>query len=402
MGLIATKHNAVATGPLGRGQTIALTGAGLLLIAVTYGLARFAYGLFVPGFRESFGLGSAQVGAIGSASYAAYCLAIVPALVFSPQLGSRAMATIAGSVATAGMALIALSPNAVILTAGVVLAGFSTGLSSPPLAQAVARRVRNDSQDRLQTVINAGTGLGVMLAGPVALIALDSWRAAWLVFAVLAAGATIWAAWSVPSAKSTSSEESESRRVLLPDPLVPRGAPRLLAAAAMAGLGSSAIWVFGRDVLSQQGLSDQAATIAWIVLGASGLVGAAAGDVAGRLGLAPTWVISVLAIGVSTALMVLVPGSTLGANVATGLFGGAYVAMSGLLLIAGAKTYHQHPAAGVGLAFLVLALGQTVGGSALGIVMNLLGSQVSFLAAALVAGLASCLVPSNGREARID
>ena len=33
-----------------------LVSAGLAMIAVTYGLARFAYGLFLPEFREAFSL----------------------------------------------------------------------------------------------------------------------------------------------------------------------------------------------------------------------------------------------------------------------------------------------------------------------------------------------------------
>ena len=56
----------------GRWRTAQLTGAGLALIAACYGLARFAYGLFVPAFSDEFGLTAATAGAIASGSYAAY------------------------------------------------------------------------------------------------------------------------------------------------------------------------------------------------------------------------------------------------------------------------------------------------------------------------------------------
>ena len=47
------------------------------MIAVTYGLARFAYGLFLPEMRESLDLSETVLGLIGAGSYAGYCLAIV-------------------------------------------------------------------------------------------------------------------------------------------------------------------------------------------------------------------------------------------------------------------------------------------------------------------------------------
>ncbi|MBD0253747.1 MAG: YbfB/YjiJ family MFS transporter, partial [Rubrobacter sp.] len=56
-----------------------LVAPGLALIAVTYGLARFAYGLFLPEMREAFDLSPSLLGAIGSGSYLGYCVAVVVA-----------------------------------------------------------------------------------------------------------------------------------------------------------------------------------------------------------------------------------------------------------------------------------------------------------------------------------
>ena len=41
-------------------------------------------------------------------------------------------------------------------------------------------------EPRLQTVVNAGTGLGVLVSGPVALVVADDWRVAWAAFAAVA------------------------------------------------------------------------------------------------------------------------------------------------------------------------------------------------------------------------
>jgi hypothetical protein len=79
-----------------------LVAPGLATIAVTYGLARFAYGLFLPEMRESLGLSDSMLGLIG----AGYCLAVTGALVFTSRAGPRFMAVAAGAVAIAGMAVV--------------------------------------------------------------------------------------------------------------------------------------------------------------------------------------------------------------------------------------------------------------------------------------------------------
>jgi hypothetical protein len=88
-----------------------LVAPGLAMIAVTYGLARVAYGLFLPEIRESLDLSETALGYIGAGSYAGYCLAIVAALVFTSRTGPRFMAVAAGAVAVVGMAVVAALPR---------------------------------------------------------------------------------------------------------------------------------------------------------------------------------------------------------------------------------------------------------------------------------------------------
>lgn len=144
-----------------------LVPAGLAMIAVTYGLARFAYGLFLPELREAFGLDAAVLGLIGSGSYVGYCVAITIALVYTSKVGPSFMAVAAGLTAVLGMALVAAAPNAPFLAAGILIAGSSTGLASPPMAEAVSRVFDGSRQDRANTLINSGTSVGVALSGPV-------------------------------------------------------------------------------------------------------------------------------------------------------------------------------------------------------------------------------------------
>lgn len=385
---------------LSRGRTVHLTAAGLCLIAACYGLARFAYGLFVPVFREAFDLDAAVTGAIASASYVAYCAGVIVSAALTPRLGARAVAVGAGCLATLGTALIGVAPGAAVLTLGVVIAGSSTGVASPPLAHVIAHRVAAGVRDRIQTTVNAGTGLGVLVSGPVALLLQGQWRGAWLVFACIAAGVTVWVALAVPAARAAPGDaawpEGHERASHAP---LPKGSSRLLAAAAVMGTASASTWTFGQDLLvTVGGHSPTASTIAWITLGACGLLGAATGSVTGRIGLPATWLVSMLGLGATTAVLATAPEHYLLAVTASGLFGGLYIALTGILLIWSTQVFDHQPARGVGAAFLLLAIGQAGAAPLLGALADRTDLTAAFWAATVLALIGSLLAPSPTRS----
>ena len=137
------------------------------------------------------------------------------ATVGTARWGPRRVAIAAGLAAAVGTGLIAGAPNAVVLAVGVVIGGSSTGLASPPLAAAVTRWVPAERADRVQTVVNAGTGLGVSVSGPVALLLFHSWRLAWAVFCVLAVLVTIWTAIAVPGGADPGSASPPTAPVVV-------------------------------------------------------------------------------------------------------------------------------------------------------------------------------------------
>ena len=66
-------------------------------------------------------------------------------------------------------------------------AGSSSGLASPPMGEAVATAIAEESQDRANALINSGTSIGVALSGPASLLLTEQWRIAWGAFALVAA-----------------------------------------------------------------------------------------------------------------------------------------------------------------------------------------------------------------------
>lgn len=387
--------------PASRPGPARLAAAGLALIAVCYGLARFAYGLFVPVLREEFGLDGATAGALASSSYLGYCVAIVLATVATARWGARSVTLAAGITAAVGTGLIAAAPGTAVLACGVVVAGSSTGLASPPLADAVTRSVVDSSADRVQTVINAGTGLGVLVSGPVALLTTYDWRAAWALFALLAVAVTVWAGATVPRMPPAAGPGGPRPGVrgLLPPAWAPAGAPRLFAAAGAMGLGSSAVWTFGRDVAVGSGaLSPSASTLMWIVLGAAGLLGAFTGTLTAATGIGRAWAVAMPLLGAATL------GPALGvpwlAFAAAALFGAVYIGLTGLLLLWGTRIYAGHPSFGVGAAFLLLAVGQSIGSPLVGTLSDLTTPGTAFGAAACCLALGALLRPRSGGRTR--
>lgn len=366
--------------------TASLAAAGLAVIAVCYGLARFAYGLFVPAFTAEFGLGAAAAGAIASSSYAGYCVAVVVATLATVRWGPRAVATAAGLAAVLGTGLIAIAPGVPVLAVGVVVAGSSTGLASPPLADAVARWVRAEHADRVQAVVNAGTGVGVAVSGPVALLLSGSWRLAWATYCGIAVLVTVWAAITVPGDRTRRTSAGGG-------PWWRPGTNRLLLAAAALGVGSAAVWVFGRDVVVSAGVSPAASTLMWIALGVAGVAGAFTGDLVARTGLGRAWAAGMLLLAAATATFALVPAVVPAVFAAAALFGAVYIGLTAVLLVWGTRAYPDTPALGVGAAFLLIAVGQALAAPVLGLLSDLVTAPVAFGAAAVVAAAGTLALP---------
>jgi predicted MFS family arabinose efflux permease len=366
--------------------------AGAALIACCYGFARFTYGLFAPVFTETFGLTSTVAGVIGAGSYIGYCAAIVVSLVLTDRIGARPVAVAAGIVATVGMSIVALAPSNVVLAAGVLIAGCSTGIASPPLAAAVAQFVPPAAEDRAQTVVNAGTGIGVVLSTPIALLLMGQWRLAWGVYAIVSAAVTIWVARAVPATST------QPRRAPLEQPWRP-GVLGLLAASFLMGIGSVAVWTFGRELVTTVGgLDATLSSLTWIVIGAAGIAGALAGDAVQRIGLRNAWVIATLTMASASLLLAAAPSAFAAVMVAAALFGGAYIALTGLLLLWSIRVYPDSPSVGVGLSFFTIAAGQAVGAPAVGALIDGWGARTAFVLFALIGLSAVALRPAPARE----
>lgn len=265
---------------MNRQTSLSITG--FSIIAVTYGMARFSWGLMLPDIRQAIPFTPQVAGFIASCSYAAYCMSIFMASYLIARVGPRLPALLAAIAAAAGLFILATSAHSTMLAIGLFIAGLSSGLASPALAGAVNDRIAPDRQLHVNTTINAGTSGGIILSVPVLFFMPGGWRAACVVFAIMAL-LCLPALWRyLPSSAAKSRESTPKVLSIVRKP----GMFRLLGIAFISGMASAAWWSFGPEILMRHTELDSAATnVLWLISGGAGIVAIFTGSMARRIGM---------------------------------------------------------------------------------------------------------------------
>jgi predicted MFS family arabinose efflux permease len=266
-------------------------------------------------------------------------------------------------------------------------------------------------QDRANALINCGTSVGVALSGPAALLVGGQWRIAWAAFALAGVVVLAWNAAVMPrvavaadrggraglevgeDAASGAGSGDGSLSYLVGARVRARSVPLFVAAFGL-GFSSAVYWTFARDLVVRAGdMGPTGSTLFWTVLGVSGLAGGAAGDLAGRFGLATVMRGVLLAMAASIALLAVAPGVLPLAYLSAALFGSTYILLSGVVLLWSVGVFSERPSAGLGAAFLLIAAGQAAGSPAAGTLAGATNPTTAFLSFAAVAVLTALIRP---------
>jgi len=130
-----------------------LATAGIGVVGVCFGMARYGYGLVLPDIRRDFGLNAAQLGVIGTSSYIAYLAAAALTGAFTVRAGARRTAVTAALIAASGMTVAAFAQTPAVLVVGILIAGTSAGVAYAPFSDAI-RAVPAAARDRVLSAIN--------------------------------------------------------------------------------------------------------------------------------------------------------------------------------------------------------------------------------------------------------
>jgi predicted MFS family arabinose efflux permease len=360
--------------------------AGFAATAVAYGPARTGYGLFVPDFREEFGISTSAAGAIGSGLQGGFLLALVATALLVGRLGPRLLVAAGGATAIVGMFLVALASNPVTLAAGVLVAGMSAGFCWSPYNDLAGWTVRAALRSRVLSVVSTGTTLGIAVSGLVALAAVVGelpWRAVWLAFVAAAVLSAVLNALLLPGMPAGGEREAARRpRVGW---IFHAGSSPLFVVAFSFGVVNAFYWSFNADIVSSAGFPlPNAGPILYAVLGAAGFVGLLTGDLVERIGLDSTLRITLLCLGSGTMLLGIAPGSIAVVGAAAVLYGAGVMFMSALLSLWGSTVFRERPSQGFTAALLFFGVGGVAGPAVLGAIGGAFGIGSAFVVAAVL------------------
>ncbi|GGO83575.1 MFS transporter [Marinobacterium nitratireducens] len=370
---------------------------GAALVAISYGLARFAFGLFVPPIRAELELTPYLIGIIGALPLISFLLSTLVAPFAADHLGARNAAVLSGLFGVGGLALISQASDALTLGAGVFACGICTGLMMPALTAAMQALVNRSLHGRVSAVMNAGTSIGVAVAVPSVLFLSGAWRFAYLSFAVMA-GIGVVAAWYfIPSVSRITPTDAAP-----PAPISAQQWSRLFRLSLFAfvmGFVASAYWIFAPDLMATLGALPPSATgWLWLAVGIAGLGGAVVADLADRNNPPITHALMLMMLSASLALLAASPGQLVLATFSALVFGLAYMSLTGLYLMTGIRLLPGRLSMGPVLPFMACALGQAAGSPVVGVLVNAFGYADTFAMFSAIGILVAILSPLYPRH----
>lgn len=370
---------------------------GIAMIAVTFGLARYGYGLLLPEMRSEFSISAGTAGLISSGSYASYLVANAGVVWVGSRFGPRTALGLAAMLAAVGMAVVAGAQSVLLLGLGVVVAGAAAGLAYPPYADLVDRQVPEARRDAAFSAISSGTGWGVALAGPIAIAAGEQWRLAWAGFVVLAVVSGAFAVRLAPPLERRALRGPQLSRTWF---FCPRSRP-LLVSAVVIGVTSSVWWAFGVDAMRSGGVDATSARIVYAGCGVASVLASFSGAAYDRLGLRTGYLGTVALLAAALAAFGLALERVALALPAALLFGVMYCAIIAAQGIWSSRVFADHPAAGLAAVSTALTIGTLVGPTVAGLVLDQLGYGRALVGAALVTLVALPFCPPDARRARV-
>lgn len=365
---------------------------GAALIAISYGLARFAFGLFVPPIRADLELGADVIGIIGALPLISFVLATAVAPLAADRLGARNTSIASGLFGVVGLGLISQAGGAVSLGVGVFACGICTGLMMPALTAAMQALVKRSLHGRVSSVMNAGTSIGVVIAVPTILFLAGAWRYAYASFAILALVGVIATRLFLPSVSRVMPSNAAPAR-----PISAQQWWRLLRLslfAFMMGFVSAAYWIFAPDLVVNLGAMSSGSTgWLWLAVGIAGLGGAVVADLADRNNPPITQALMLMMLAASLALLAASPDNLVIAVFSALVFGLAYMSLTGLYLMTGIRLLPGRLSMGPVLPFIAVSLGQAAGSPVVGVLVNEVGYADAFAMFCTIGILVAMLSP---------
>lgn len=375
--------------------SLAFITASVAMASVTYGVGRYAYGLFLPQLRRDFSLDTFTLGLIASVGTLVYLLSNVVASTIAIHFKPRTLTVTGGVVTTLGLALVGLATNAPTAVGGVLLAGAGAGIYTPAQFEAIEAWLSPPWKSRAMGAVNAGATPGKILSGLAAFWIQPSWQRAWLALAAVSLGVTVWNAWLLPGRAVTHTGTRSKRRLNLRLFTRMECLP-LYGTLIVYGLLFSIYLTFAIDLLSSVGaMKSPVDKLFWPLLGTAGVATIFTGSAVSRYGVRCLLSVSLPLCGLSYAMLALapnIPWMILGSAV---LFGAASIAPGTGFMVWGIRLFNERPSIGSGTVFFFQSVGTITGPIAFGWIAPRIGVVPVFLALAALSVLVLPFFPNR-------
>jgi len=375
--------------------SLAFIAASVAMASVTYGVGRYAYGLFLPEIRRDFALDTFTLGLIASVGTVVYLLSNIVASAIAIHFKPRTFIVIGGAVTTLGLALVGIATNAPTAVVGISLAGTGAGIYTPALFEAIEAWLLPPWKSRAMGAVNAGATPGKILTGLAAFWVQSSWQHAWQAMAAVSFGVTVWNAWLLP--KRAVTHDGMKAKQHLHFRLFTRAACiPLYGTLIVYGLLFSVYLTFAVDLVSSvDAMKSPVDKLFWPLLGIAGLTTVFTGSAVSRYGVRSLLSVSLPLCGLSYAMLALASNNQwviLGSAV---LFGATSIAPGTGFMVWGIRLFHERPSIASGTVFFFLSVGTIMGPILFGWIAPRIGAVPFFLALAALSVVVLPFFPSR-------
>lgn len=363
--------------------------AGAMLMAVTFGMARYAYGLTLPDIRAGFAIPELVLGLIASGTFLGFLLALILSTPLATRWGPRAPTTLGGGCAAAGCALVAVAPTPTVLAVGALVAGSAAGWVRAPYSEIVTAVASARDRPRLLVWITTGAAGGLVVVGALALAVASwaGWRWTWAGIAVVAAAATAVNIRWVPRLAPAPRASRPGRRDV---PV--RAMAQPLGFAVVLFVGATAYLTYAGDAAGRGGLGAAAGPTVFLLAGVTGLGALGTGDLARRAGPAPVAGGALLTMGAALTMLGVGSSSLPVVLVSAVLFGAANTVGSAALSIWTAQVAPGRPGAAFAVALVVGSLGAIATPAIIGSLVPHTGLSVPLVAIAGISAVGAVVL----------
>jgi predicted MFS family arabinose efflux permease len=363
--------------------------AGAAVVAVAFGMGRFAFGLTLPDLRadpglSADGLSDPLLGLIASATFAGFLVGIVGAPMLARRLGPRAPTTLGCACGAAGGLMVLVAQHPGTLAPGAVLVGSAAGWVWAPYNDLVAAVAPPARRPGLLALISTGTSAGLVVVALVA-VAGPGWR-------------TVWAAVGLASAASAVLNLRWTPRVA-PVPrrrITVAWKPPFFPAAYAVGyyVTTTLFFTYAAETLRRGGLPPGAGPALYAVIGVVGLAGLLTGRWCERIGARRVAASCLGLLAVALMILGLASDSWAAALAAAVVFGPGYMAGAAVIAIWTSSLEPENSTEAMTGVITVGALAAVVGPAVVGLLVDSFGlpavlSVLAVLAAAGATALAA-------------